>query len=202
MKKLICPIVVGVSSLLWVSCQKEVSQEAGLGSKDLQGNWKFIGMYSKTESIVELTDGIDSLKTVTQSEYNSIENTGTLKIDGSNMTSNGFGYTVDTKAKGFVYENNVLVDTISAPFNFVLPSTSMVSPYVRINTDSIYFSGDQFINIAASTSLAQPTGVKLTFDGDKLLMNVNVAVSDTQNVVGIQQITRETVKGVVTYQKL
>jgi hypothetical protein len=201
MNKLRSSLLFCIPVLFLISCQKELSQESS-GPGGLEGTWKFVEMYSKTESIVELSDGIDNLKTVTLSEYTSTENTGTLRIDKSNMTSTGIGYTIDTKATGFIYENNVLIDTISAPFNFVLPPSSSVSPYTKVSADSLYFSGGQVIAMAGLNTISQPSGVKLKFEGNKLLMDVNIFVSDTQNVVGIRQITKEIVKGVLTYQKL
>jgi hypothetical protein len=173
----------------------------GTTTGTLHGNWKFIGMYSKTEAIVELNDGTDVLKTITRSEYNTTRNTGTLVIDASQMTSTNFGYEVDTVATGLVYENNVLIDTVSAPFAFVLPPTNSVSPYTKVSSDSITFPPGQFLSTGGSTPLTQPTGVKLKFQGNRLLMTINVSVKDVQSVFGITQTKKETAKVVLTYQK-
>ena len=89
MNKLRSSLLFCIPVLFLISCQKELSNESNSGPGSLQGNWKFVEMYSKTESIVELSDGIDNLKTVTLSEYTSTENTGTLRIDESNMISTG-----------------------------------------------------------------------------------------------------------------
>jgi len=116
MKKIYNTFLVFLSAILLISCQKELTMDSSLGlagtgtTAGLKGNWKFIGMFSKTESIVELNDGVDVLKTVSLSEFNSLQNTGTVKIDGSKMTSTGFGYQVDTLATGLIYENNILID--------------------------------------------------------------------------------------------
>ena len=174
---------------------------AGSTTPNLNGNWKFLGMHSKTESIVELTDGVDLLKTITLSEYNSTNNTGTLDIDATKMTSTNFGYQVDTVASGFIYENNVLIDTVSAPFSFILPPSNSVSPYTKVSADSIYFTGGQFVNMTGTAPLNKPTGVKLKFQGNKLFMTINLTVTDVQTVLGIRQSTKETVNAVMTYQK-
>jgi hypothetical protein len=174
---------------------------AGGTTGTLQGNWKFLGMYSKTEAIVELRSGADVLKTITRSEYNTINNTGTVQIDSSKMTSNNFGYEVNTMAKGLVYENNVQIDSVSVPFAFVLPPSSGVSPYTKVSADSITFGAGQFMSMGAATPLNQPTGVKLNFQGDKLTMTINLSVTDVQSVLGITQTKKETVKAVMTYQK-
>jgi hypothetical protein len=116
------------------------------------------------------------------------------------MTSKNFGYQVDTVASGFVYENNVLIDTVSAPFSFILPPGNSVSPYTTESADSIYFTGGQFTNPTGTTPLNKPTGVKLKFQGNKLFMTINLTVTDVQTVLGIRQSTKETVNA-VTYQK-
>ena len=174
----------------------------GSSTTNLKGNWKFLGMHSKTESIVELTDGVDVIKTITVSEYNSKNNTGTLAIDAANMTSTNFGYMVDTTALGFIYDNNVLIDTVTAPFSFMLPPSNAVSPYTTVSADSIYFTGGQFVNMGGTSPLNTPTGVKLKFQGDKLFMTINLTVTDVQISSGIRQSTKETVKAVMTYQKI
>lgn len=198
-----------ISALLLISCQKELTMESSQGfgpgqggaNNTLQGKWKFIGMYAQTQAIVELNDGVDVLKTITASEYNTKKNTGTMEIDAVKMTNTNFGYEIDTLARGLVYENNVLVDSLSLPLNFVLPPSSSVSPYTKVSSDSLTFPPGQFVSMGTSSPLSQPTGVKLKFQGDKLLMTVNVAVTDVQSVFGITQTKKETAKVVLTYQK-
>ena len=206
MKKVKIAILIAFISLLFVACQKELTMDSSLGlaggsTANLKGNWKFIGMYSKTEAIIELSDGIDILKTITRSEYYTRNNTGTLEIDGSKMISNNFGFEVDTVATGLIYENNVLIDSVIAPFNFVLPPANSVSPYTQVTADSIYFTGGQFSSIGGTTPLNKPTGVKLKVQGDKLSMTINLSITDLQTSMGITQSKKEKVSTVLTYQK-
>lgn len=209
MIKLKHTLLACISALFLISCQKELTMDSSLGvgsgqggtTNNLQGNWKFLGMYSQTQAVVELNDGVDVLKTVTLSEYNTKKNTGTLVIDASKMTATNFGYEVDTLAKGFVYDNNVLVDSMLVPFNFVLPPSNSVAPYTKVSSDSITMGPGQFLSMGGSAPLTQPTGVKIKYQGDKLLMTINVSVTDVQSVFGITQTKKEAAKVVLTYQK-
>lgn len=204
MKQVNCIVLLCICSLFFVSCQKELSMDSSLGGSNnasLTGNWKFIGMHSKTESIVELSDGIDVLKTITLSEYYSKNNTGTIVIDDSKMTGTNVGYEIDTIAKGFTYENNILIDTVSAPFYFIVPPTNSVSPYTRVSADSLYFTGGQFATLTGPATPTNPVGVRVQFKDDKILLTVKLAISEVQNVLGIRQSKKQSLILVLTYQK-
>src|SRR5687768_9440342 len=111
MRKINYTLLACFSALFLISCQKELTMDFGPTpggtTGTLHGNWKFLGMYSKSEAIVELRDGTNFLKTITRSEYNTINNTGSLLIDSSKMTSTNLGYEVNTMARGLVYQNNI-----------------------------------------------------------------------------------------------
>lgn len=185
-----------------ISCQKELSMDSSLGgnSPTLQGKWKFIGMQSKTEAIVELSDGIDVLKTITLSDYGTTQNTGTLDIGASNVVSTGFGYEVNAVAKGYFFENNILVDSAQSPFNFIAPPTNSAATYTRVNSDSLTF-GPGFVSIGGSTTPTTPTGARIQFQADKLLMTVGASKSNVQTILGMTQTTREAAKVVMTFQR-
>jgi hypothetical protein len=204
MKRINILLLACACSLLFVSCQKELSMDSSLGlggTTTLVGNWKFVGIHSKTESIVELSDGIDVLKTITLSEYYSKNNTGTIVIDDSRMTGTNVGFEVDTIARGFLYENNVLIDTLSAPFSFIAPTTNSVSPYVRISADSLYFTGGLFAIGTGSATAASPIGVKVEFRDDKVLMTYKFTNLETEDVLGLRQTKKQSALTVITYQK-
>lgn len=208
MGKLKYTLLTCLAAVFLISCQKELSMNTpstpnqGGTTGALQGNWKFIGLHSKTLAIVEVNAGTDVVKTVTTSEYTTIKNTGTLVIDATNMTSTNLGYEVDAVGKGLTYQNNVLIDSLSVPFTFVAPPSSSVSPYTKVSSDSLNVGPGQFMSMGATTPVTtQPVGVKLKFQGDKLLMFANVSVTDVQSVLGMTQTKKQTVNAVFTYQK-
>lgn len=167
-------------------------------SASFQGKWKFVNMTARTESIVEISDGIDIVKTVTISDYVTTKNAGTLEFDGSKMISTDLSYEVNTIATGYIYDNNALIDSVKVPFIYSVPSTSSTSAYTRVSADSISFSSGPFVNVGGATA---PSGMKVQVVGDKLLLNLNASRVDIQNVFGVIQSTRESVKAVMTYQK-
>lgn len=205
MKRINIVLLACICSLFFISCQKELSMDSSLGlgggTTSLTGNWKFVGLHAKTESTIELSDGIDVLKTITLSEYYSKNNTGTIVIDDSKMTGTNVGYEIDTVAKGFTYENNVLIDTVTVPFYFIAPPSNSVSPYTRVSADSLYFTGGQFATMGGPATPTNPVGVKLQFKDDKILLTVKLAISEVQDVLGIRQSKKQAIVSVLTYQK-
>ena len=191
-------------SLMFISCQKELSMDSSLGlqgTSSLVGNWKFVGMHTKTQSIVEISDGIDILKSVTVSEYYSKNNTGTVVIDDSKMTGTNIGFEVDTVATAFTYENNVLVNTLSAPFSFIALPTNSVSPYVRVSQDSLYFSGGFFASGSGSSTAAAPVGAKFQVKDDKIHLTYRITDFRVEDVMGLRQTKNQSAITIITYQK-
>ncbi|HXL56095.1 MAG TPA: hypothetical protein VN958_07555, partial [Chitinophagaceae bacterium] len=78
-------------SLFFFSCQKDVS---GVPDSDINilGNWKFVSMDVSTNSTIEYTDALGSLKTITTSNYTTENNTGNVKIDASTMSLTNVSY--------------------------------------------------------------------------------------------------------------
>src|SRR5687767_12679526 len=130
---------------LLVACQKERSFDTaqagtsgGGGSNSIIGTWKFIQMEAKTNSTVTASDpSMGAVKTVTTSEYTTIKNAGSLKIDDTKMSSIDVSYSIDAIAKGYFYENNTLIDEVELPMQFVLPPTNYTASYKKIGNDSI-----------------------------------------------------------------
>lgn len=191
--------------VLLFSCKKDLSSDSNVGRegfKTVNGNWKFIGMHAKTTSIVEMNDGTESLKTITISEYYTKKNTGTVSFDDTKVTGSNFSYEVDTVAKAWIYENDVLIDSVLAPFTVVSPSTNSMSTYTKVSHDSITVTGGQFSGIGGSTPSGQPTGIKLRFEGNNVLMTIKAYSNDLQQSGGVQQTKKQSVTAVMTYQRI
>ncbi len=104
--------------LFFVSCQKEISDvQAPANQNNLLGNYKFISMEANTRATQELTLGGDVEKTITVSHYITNDNTGTVTFDATSFISKDLAYSIDAVAKGYIYTNGTLVDSVELPFN-------------------------------------------------------------------------------------
>jgi len=169
-------------SLIFFSCQKDVSD---IPDSDISilGNWKFVSMDVSTNSTVESTDALGSLKTITTSNYITENNTGNVTIDASKMSISNVSYSVNTIAEGYIYTDGSLTDSIEAPLQYNAPATSGVYNYRMIGSDSIYFdSGSFFMNGATQQSL--PGGAKLKMQGDTLYLIQSSAQTKTLDTLG------------------
>ncbi len=183
MKKIITGLCTVFVSLTFFSCQKDVSDNPSSGQVDILGNWKFISMDVKTKSIAEANDGSESLKTVTTTDYITANNTGSITIDASKMSSSNLSYYINTTGSSYIYENGSLTDSLIFPFQFTAPATSSIANYRLVGTDSVYFeSGSMFMN--GVTQPTQSSGAKLKFEGDMLYLIQSIAQSKTENIQG------------------
>jgi hypothetical protein len=163
-------------AVLFASCTKEESLEVidnsgAVNADKLKGTYVFIHMQAHTEGTVEATDGTDTEKMVSISNYVTKNNVGTVVIDAGKFTSIGIGYSVDTTVKGYFYVNGVLDDTVEGDFQFSTPPLSSVAPYRLVGTDSIYFSGGLINAPTGGGGVATPESkARFAFSGDTLLL--------------------------------
>ena len=102
MKKIFFALLVIFTTLFFVSCQK--STDSPSSPADIKGTWTFVSMSATTNTTAEATQSGESNKSVTTSSYTTENNTGTMTIDASTMTSNNISYTVNTTAKAYMYK--------------------------------------------------------------------------------------------------
>jgi hypothetical protein len=123
-------------------------------------------------------------KTITQSNYTTGNNTGTVTLDASTMTTSNLSYSVSTVAKAYTYQNNVLTDSLEAPFNFTAPPSSSNISYRFVGGDSIYFDhGSVFMN--GVTQASTLGGAKIKMEGAILYLTQLVHQIVSQNVSGV-----------------
>ncbi len=189
MKKII-PLLA-VLAIVITSCQKEKSLEASQAS-DIAGNWIFVSMSAKTKNVIEYDDGGDVMKSITTSEYTTINNKGGVKITGDKFISTGVGYDVSADAYAEMYENGNLLTSLTMPFDFSVPSSSSQAPYIRVNADSMYFTSGGFVDMGSGGIPSLPVGAKIKKDQNKLILTMNILQTSTQDVMGmVQKITNE-----------
>jgi len=181
-------VFAGILVVIFVSCQKEASGDLP-GNNNLKGNWKFVSAYATTRSEVQVNDGIDNLSTITYSDYTTIQNAGTFVIDDTRMSYTDLTYAVDDTAKGYVYDNGALVDSLEFPFAYTLPPTSANSSYRRVNADSIYFESGFITSGIAGNTPTIPIGARVKVEGDKMTITSFYNETKTETDQGVTQIT-------------
>ena len=182
--------------ILAISCKKEVSNQTA----NIQGNYKFISLVGHTISTNRTSLGTDVEESTTYTDYLSQNNSGTVKIDASTITSQNISYSVDTTMTSYIISNGTR-DTIQMPFQVDVPPSSGSTSYKSISADSIYCtSGTVFMNGTSQASM--PTGVKLKTDGDKLYMTFQGSQTTTQSVQGQSVYMFTQVKSTITLQKM
>ena len=182
--------------ILLVSCKKDVSNQ----NTNIQGNYKFLSMTAHTVSTTRTSYAGDVEEATTYSDYITQNNTGTLKIDASTITTQNISYTIDTIMTS-IFVSNGTRDTMQMPFQFTAPASSSTTPYKTITADSIYCpSGSLLMNGTSQATI--PTGVKLKTDGNKLYMTFQGTQTSTQTYQGQTVYIYENVKATATLQKL
>jgi hypothetical protein len=147
-------------------------------------------MSATTNTTAEATQSGESDKSVTTSSYTTENNTGTMTIDASTMTSNNISYTVNTTAKAYMYQNNVLIDSLEVPFNFTAPPSSGSVNYRFVTSDSIYSDqGSLFMNGVTQNTI--PSGARIKLENDILYLTQTVHQVMEQNNSGIAVKTDE-----------
>jgi hypothetical protein len=183
---------------IFASCQKEISSDL-LGQttpNDLPGTWKFINSHVTTNSNVEIFDQFADVKTITVSDYVTMNNQGSLQFSDSVMTTTGVSYDVSTTAKSYTYLDGNLDDSTDFPFSFSLPSSSSAGPYKRIGTDSIYSPGGTLAQVTGATGVqSAPGGYRYAITGDTLLLTtvINQSLIDSSFGVPIKTINQASV---------
>jgi hypothetical protein len=159
--------------IILASCKKDDTKAS---STDIQGTYKFKSISAKTNSTVTGTDGE---KEITTTDYTSINNAGTVVIDASNFTSTGFSYEVNSTTTASFYQNNQFVDSISEPFNVVIPPTNSTASYKLIGSDSIYFQNGSLASGIGGN------GGRYTLSGNMLTIKQNGSKDSTFQLSGV-----------------
>ncbi|MBE7174152.1 MAG: hypothetical protein INR73_26490 [Williamsia sp.] len=184
--------------LALVSCSKD--NDGGTAGADITGTYKFVSLQAKTSSTVQSTSGSYIDKTITTSEYTTQNNTGTVIIDATKFTTTNFSYSINTTARSTLYENGVLTDTFSLPFQFTVLASSGTGTYKRVSADSLYFSSGSSL-IGGTASASQPGGARIKYENGKLTLYSSAAVSSTSTNQGATVLNTGIVTSVITLQK-
>lgn len=203
MKRKYCLIAVAI--LFITSCQKEIepfddSGSTGTGTS-ISGTWNFVSLNGNTQSTQEYNESGTDYKTITYSNYTTINNTGTITFNDSTFNSANIGYYISSLLNGYDYENGVLVDSTQMPFSITIDSSNSTGKYELIGSDSIYFPQGSFVSVSGSQVQAEPSGAKYTLSGNTLTITQMVSKDTTQDILGIPYHTIEAGTFVISLQK-
>ena len=167
--------------MILVSCSKDHTNSDTAG---IQGTYKLKFLSAKTNST--LTDS-EGEKIVTLSDYTTINNSGTVVVDGSKFSSTGLSYEVSTTSTGYFYQDNVLVDSFSSPFNIKIPPFNSTAPYKLIGADSIYWQNGSIASGIAGSGIIQNggNGGTYTLSGNLLTIKQYGSTDSTFQDAGI-----------------
>lgn len=208
MRKILCLFVI--TSMIAVSCQKELSVDTngtdpttggggGGTNTSLTGTWKFEGMHVVTNSVIEANEGGTDIKTVTNSTYDTRENSGTYTINPGQMLINNVGYSIDTTVTALYYIDGVFQDSFDAPFQYPYTTQTGSSSYKLVGADSMYFtSGNVLINTGSAGSsnvTAQPSGLKYNISGNTLTFTFSASKDTTIVSSGVSAKVKQMVSG-------
>jgi len=180
-----------------VSCNKD---QTNPGSNAIQGTYKLKSISAKTNSTITGTDGE---KEITVSDYTTINNAGTIVIDGSKFLATGLSYEVNSTTTASFYQDNQFIDSFSMPFNVIIPSTNSTAPYKLVGTDSIYFQNGSLTSGIAGNGSSQSgaNGGRYTLSGNLLTIKQNASKDSTFQDSGVTFHMVETALATVVMEK-
>ena len=193
--------------ILLSSCSKNNDDNSGDGNQNpaLIGDWNFSGMTLLAETTLEATDGVDTEKLRTWYGYHSKNNTGTVKIDATQFTMTGVGYSVDTTIHNDYYLNGTLEDATEDPFQAILSPYNGTVPYQAIGTDSVFFEKG-FLTVDPTISGGSPLatqaiGSRISWSNDTLLLKTSYLVKSVDNSNGYPIHMQTTLSQIVKLKK-
>jgi len=158
-----------VLCLILSSCHK--NNDAPGNSGQLTGNYKFLYISLQAQSTGQQSGGGQTLKTITNTNYKTIDNSGTVAFTRDSIFSKGVGYTASSTSRSYVYENGALTDSISLPLVETYPPSNSATKFDVIGQDSIVFHGGYlFTGLSGNTAVAPPSGGRFSFKGDTLFI--------------------------------
>ena len=192
-----------------VSCQKESSLQGDSVNNvnsAILGKWNFVGMTANFKSSITAGVGPAEEKIISSYGFVSQNNTGTVTIDTKNMTSAALGYSIDTVINTKFYLGGVLFDEIETDFEMDMPLSNGATKYKAIGTDSVYFESG-FVTLDPSgggtgtPTATIPTGSRISWSNDTLVLKTIVSNSTIQNVNGVSAKVTTNISQIVKLKK-
>ena len=195
-------LLVAALVVVFVACSKEKSNEDGVTpggtnptdtlpnpsdtTKSVVGTWKFINVQGTGNQTAEFTQLGVALKAISNSNFTSQDNGGTVTFDNSTMTATGITLSVHTSPKAYLYQGALLIDSFPLPLDQTVSPQSATSNYTKIGTDSLNFANGGFLDLLTGGLLPNPpTGCKVAFSGNTMKMTIVYDTVTTQDYQGV-----------------
>jgi hypothetical protein len=183
MKTIRLCLTILTASILFYSCATEYSREGvnttppatgGNNATSILGDYDFVGIAANTNTTINATQGPAQLKSIATTSYTSNNNSGTVRITGSEFIFSDIAYSIHTTVKTQSFLNGVPVGVTDVPFDIDSPVTGDTEGYTKNSEDSITFPNPIFITTSAFNGNIDPTpmGTKLSWSGDTLYLKV------------------------------
>jgi len=193
-------IILSAFLFCFIACKKD-NNTSSTSASNLSGTWTFMGMHATTSATAVDNGGGIITKSVTTSDYTTTANGGTVAISANTMTGTGITYAANIIAFATIYEDGILVDTVSTSIPFTVPATNTSSQFEIIGKDSIHYTGSNpFGSCGSGTPVA--TGSKFSVSGNILTLTSYVVHDKVQDEGGGVTLSQhETATVVTTLQK-
>ncbi|MET0463507.1 MAG: hypothetical protein ABW007_10145 [Chitinophagaceae bacterium] len=182
-----------------VSCQKEV-EDIDLGddpfnptpgnpsnpsNNSIIGTWRFVKLIGVSTTNVEMTESGISTRMVSRMVIDSKDESGTLKIDETTMTTDRVKYSASTMLESTMYVAGIAANNFSTPYSFISPETSGSTNYKKITADSVFVESS-FVNLdqGGSPVATIPSGAKISWSKDTMILRMRERQTQTIDDAG------------------
>jgi hypothetical protein len=220
MRKITPLLIVSCILLSLIACQKETSLETlgatpgtggsgpggsgGGGSTNGTevGTWKYVYTRQVIDQTILADMGVGVMKSIYSADFTTINNSGTIKFDGTTATLTDLATSVNATMKITSTFAGVTSPAITQPLTEDQPAASSTVTYKKVGTDSLYCPNGGFMNFSfAGPDPSAATGYKLKWDGDKMTLTETFDESSTQTVSGVNAKLVEHTVTTITLQK-
>lgn len=221
--------IVSFAAILFMSCGKELSVESidpnnpnnpaipsdpngpgggGTGSGSIEetkskllGEWDFVNIHLKsTSTTVSTAEDINS-KIVLVNEYTTFDNTGSMTVSPTQMSSVDLSYSATAKMITEIFINNISGGKMQTSQTISVPSSNSIADYQVITADSIFTPGGNLIELDDIELTAMASGMKVQFVDDRLILTAKISSTETMNESGENLSITIQANVVITYKR-
>jgi hypothetical protein len=194
MKKFLQLTLLSITVLIY-SCKKD---DANADTASIQGTYKLTYLTAKTNSTITDDDGG---KAVSNADYTTIDNHGTIVFDASKLTTTGISYSVNSVSSNYFYQDDELIDSISFPLVVTIPPISSAGTYKLIGADSIYISAGLVPAAGSGGAITEGSGGRYKLDGKVLTITQHFLKDSVFTESGISYHQRESAVSSIVMEK-
>ncbi|WP_298710083.1 hypothetical protein [Chitinophaga sp.] len=157
----------------------------GGGSGNLDGTYEFVNVSLTAKTETSTSSFGMTVKTVSDVEYTSTDNTGTVVIDGNKISSTNFSYSIEATMKTQMYSNGVPLpgSGTEVPFVYDMPSSNSEGTFKYVGTNEIQYLEGGFIEIPSTGQQLPSTPNTSKYEVKNGELILTAVINETQNIV-------------------